>query len=143
MRFVCRMRGYLADMRAHMPPSHRAFLLQLEAGPSVREAVQTLAQTTSNSSSSSTVPSSSSSNRGGSSLVEVYDAAVAELERFRSQHRAFAIAYIAQWSKKEAKEVGTGGSDFVPALTYKDATAAHKLAGSNSSSSSRGCPLHS
>jgi hypothetical protein len=38
--------------------------------------------------------------------------------------------------------VGTGGSDFVPALSaYKDATAAHKLAGS--SSSSRGCPLHS
>jgi indoleamine 2,3-dioxygenase len=72
--------------------------------------------------------------------VEAYDAAVIELERFRSQHRAFAIAYIAQWSKKEAKEVGTGGSDFVPALSaYKDATAAHKLAGS----SSRGCPLHS
>jgi indoleamine 2,3-dioxygenase len=95
-----------------------------------------LAQTNGNSSSSSTISSSSSS----SSVVEAYDAAVAELEKFRAQHKAFAIAYIAQWSKKEAKEVGTGGSDFVPALSaYKDATAAHKLAGS--SSSSRGCPL--
>jgi len=34
-------------------------------------------------------------------------------------------SYIAQWSKKE---VGTGGSDFMPALTaYKVTTAAHRL----------------
>uniref|UniRef100_A0A383VPZ4 Indoleamine 2,3-dioxygenase n=1 Tax=Tetradesmus obliquus TaxID=3088 RepID=A0A383VPZ4_TETOB len=136
------MQAYLTDMRAHMPPSHRAFLHQLEQEPSVRDAVQALAQTTTSSSSSNNNSSGSNKSSSSSSLVEAYDAAIAELERFRSQHRAFAIAYIAQWSKKEAKEVGTGGSDFVPALSaYKDATAAHKLAGS--SSSSRGCPLHS
>ncbi|KAF6259979.1 hypothetical protein COO60DRAFT_937829 [Scenedesmus sp. NREL 46B-D3] len=146
------MQAYLTDMRAHMPPSHRAFLVQLEHGPSVRQAVQALGQTmpSSTASRNSDTPSSSSSSSSAasSSLIEVYDAAVVELERFRSQHRAFAITYIAQWSRKEAKEVGTGGSDFVPALSaYKDATAAHRLGESSTSSSSgsgssRGCPFH-
>jgi indoleamine 2,3-dioxygenase len=58
-------------------------------------------------------------------LAEAYDAAVCELEAFRAQHRAFAARYIAQFS---AKETGTGGSDFMPALSgYKATTAAHRL----------------
>ena len=50
---------------------------------------------------------------------------MAELERFRAQHRAFAHAYIARHS---AAERGTGGSDFMPALEgYRAATAQHLL----------------
>lgn len=116
-----------------MPPAHRAFLQQLGAGPSVRQAVQQLTTTA--------APGISSSSNGGgdgngsraaattgssnASLLEAYDAAVSELDKFRGQHRAFARQYIAQWSEKE---VGTGGSNFMPALTgYKNTTAAHKL----------------
>jgi indoleamine 2,3-dioxygenase len=94
-------------MRCHMPPAHRAFLATLEAGPSVRQAVQTLS--------------------AAAALVDAYDAALSELERFRAQHRGFARAYIAQFSDKE---VGTGGSAFMPALKgYRDTTAAHRLGG--------------
>ena len=57
-----------------------------------------------------------------------------ELERFRSQHKAFAFNYIAKHSKKAAAgagaetEKGTGGSDFMPALAgYRDATSKHLL----------------
>jgi indoleamine 2,3-dioxygenase len=51
---------------------------------------------------------------------------VAELQAFRGQHRAFAHAYIAQFAKKEA--TGTGGSDFMPALTaYRDSTGRHRM----------------
>eukprot|EP00878_Enallax_costatus_P047492 GHUV01058274.1.p1 GENE.GHUV01058274.1~~GHUV01058274.1.p1 ORF type:complete len:136 (-),score=37.15 GHUV01058274.1:55-462(-) len=135
-------------MRLHMPPSHRAFLAQLEAAPSVRGAVQRLTchnidQASTNSSHSfggsdySNSGSSGSNSRAlsGAGLLEAYDTAVSELEKFRAQHRAFANSYIAQWSKKE---VGTGGSDFMPALAgFRDATAAHKL-----SQGPRACPLH-
>jgi indoleamine 2,3-dioxygenase len=59
-------------------------------------------------------------------LVEAYDEAVYQLEQFRGQHRGFAAKYIAQWSKKET--TGTGGSDFMPALTgFKQTTATYKL----------------
>ncbi len=52
---------------------------------------------------------------------------MAELERFRSQHKAFAFNYIAKHSKRQG-EVGTGGSDFMPALAgYRDATRQHLL----------------
>lgn len=32
--------AYLQDMRQHMPPAHRAFVAQLEAGTSLRSAVE-------------------------------------------------------------------------------------------------------
>jgi indoleamine 2,3-dioxygenase len=32
--------AYLRDMRAHMPPAHRAFIARLEAGPSLRSAAE-------------------------------------------------------------------------------------------------------
>jgi len=112
----CRLQRYLTDMRAHMPPSHRAFLADLEAGPSVRAAVDDLSSSSSSSSDSST----------NGSLVEAYNEAVHQLERFRAQHRGFAQQYIAQWSKKDT--TGTGGSDFMPALTgFKKTTASFKM----------------
>ena len=71
-----------------------------------------------------------------------YNECVHELERFRSQHKAFAFNYVAKHNKKAAAvagaaaaggagaatETGTGGSDFMPALTgYRDATSQHRL----------------
>lgn len=59
-------------------------------------------------------------------MVEAYDEAVQQLERFRAQHRGFAQTYIAQWAKKEV--TGTGGSEFMAALTaYKKSTGASKV----------------
>lgn len=34
------LKAYLLDMRAHMPPAHRAFVAALEAGPSLRVATE-------------------------------------------------------------------------------------------------------
>lgn len=97
--------AYLGDQRAHMPRAHRAFIASLEAGPSLREAAEA----------------------GPSSLKAAYNECVHQLERFRSQHKGFASAYIAVPGRK-ADEKGTGGSDFMPALTsYRDATARHLL----------------
>lgn len=131
---VARLQKYLLDMRAHMPPSHRAFLAELEAGPSARSAIHDLTGTldsSNNSSSSSGSDSASTSSSldssgSGGGLVDAYNEAVYELERFRAQHRGFAQQYIAKFAKKET--TGTGGSDFMPALTgYKQTTAASKL----------------
>lgn len=130
---VARLQKYLLDMRAHMPPSHRAFLAELEAGPSARSAIHDLTGTLGSSSSSSGSESAStsssldmSSGGSGGGLVDAYNEAMYELERFRAQHRGFAQQYIAKFAKKET--TGTGGSDFMPALTgYKQTTAASKL----------------
>jgi indoleamine 2,3-dioxygenase len=63
-----------------------------------------------------------------------YNECVHELERFRSQHKAFAFNYISKHSRKAAAgaaaaaETGTGGSDFMPALAgYRDTTSQHRL----------------
>jgi indoleamine 2,3-dioxygenase len=59
-------------------------------------------------------------------VVQAYNETVHQLEQFRAQHRGFAQKYIAQFAKKET--TGTGGSDFMPALTgYKQTTASFKV----------------
>lgn len=66
------------------------------------------------------------SQHGGGELRDAYNAAVEEMERFRSQHRALAHSYIAKWARRET--TGTGGSNFMPALTgYRDDTSRHLL----------------
>lgn len=61
-------------------------------------------------------------------MQPAYNECVHELEKFRSQHKAFAFNYIAKHSQR-ADETGTGGSDFMPALAgYRDATSQHRLA---------------
>ncbi|PSC67570.1 hypothetical protein C2E20_8766 isoform A [Micractinium conductrix] len=98
--------AYLQDMRAHMPPQHRAFVSRLEAGTSLRTAAEA----------------------GPPGLKAAYNDAVAELEKFRSQHKAFAYHYIAKHSKRAEEVKGTGGSDFMPALQgFRDATTTHLL----------------
>ncbi len=66
---------------------------------------------------------------GDASLEDAYNACVHELVSFRSQHRSMAGQYIAQQSRRALKdEKGTGGTDFMPALTtYRDTTRRHLL----------------
>jgi len=103
------LKSYLADMERHMPPAHRRFLSQLRAAP----------------------PGPSGGVRGlcsssGGELRDAYNDAVTEMEKFRSQHKAFAFSYIAKLNQKETQ--GTGGSDFMPALAgYCATTAAHLI----------------
>lgn len=52
-----------------------------------------------------------------SKVAAAYNEAVQLLSDFRQQHKGFAHNYIAQFSdRKPESEVGTGGSDFMPAL---------------------------
>ena len=106
------LRVYLMEMRAYMPPEHRAFLAGLEASPPVREFVQIA---------------------GHARLREVYDACVARLEDFRTLHLEYAARYIfrqAQTDPKNPHAVGTGGTPFMQYLKkHRDETAAHRLGG--------------
>lgn len=114
------LRDYLAQMRLHSPPAHRRFVERLEAVNAAAVAVR--------GGSSKTVRGAARDARIGSQLRGAYNDVVAELEAFRGQHRAFAAAYIAAFSKKEGGEMGTGGSDFMPALSaYRKTTAQHKV----------------
>jgi indoleamine 2,3-dioxygenase len=123
---------YLAHQRAHMPPAHRRFLAALEARRgAVRNAVVRLSARRRGSGGGGG-GGGGSGGPSSSSLVEAYDEALLQLERFRSQHRGFAKSYISEPSRRRAageeEREGTGGSDFVPALTqWRDTTAAARL----------------
>jgi indoleamine 2,3-dioxygenase len=67
------LRAYLMEMRTYMPPAHRAFIESLEARMPVRPFVKRC---------------------GLSSLAEVYNACVKEIERFRSLHLEYAARYF-------------------------------------------------
>lgn len=87
-----------------MPPAHRAAIASYAEGTCIRSLAA----------------------GGPPALREAYNETVHQLQQFRSQHRAFAHNYIAKWAKKET--TGTGGSDFMPALTgYRDTTGRHVL----------------
>ncbi|KAG2498462.1 hypothetical protein HYH03_003716 [Edaphochlamys debaryana] len=102
------LRDYLDSMVDHMPPPHRAFIRRLAAAQDTPACVRTFV-----------------TSRGGE-LREAYNDAVVEMEKFRAQHKAFAFNYIAKFARKEA--TGTGGSDFMPALSgYREDTARHVL----------------
>jgi indoleamine 2,3-dioxygenase len=91
-------------MQPHMPPAHRAAIASFATGACIR----------------------SHAAAGPPALREAYNECVAQLQQFRSQHRAFAHSYIAKWAQQET--TGTGGSDFMPALTgYRDTTGRHAL----------------
>ncbi|HME69412.1 MAG TPA: hypothetical protein VKM54_06035 [Myxococcota bacterium] len=106
------LRAYLAEMRGYMPPGHRAFLEELEAGPSLREAVRELGS-------------------GHASLVEAYDACLHWLEHFRATHLEYAARYIhrqRQASAANPTEVGTGGTPFMTYLKkHRDETGRHRI----------------
>lgn len=103
-------RAYLLEMREYMPPVHRAFIAQLEAGPNVRERV--LAR------------------RGERpDLREAYNDCVQRLMDFRATHLGYAASYIAKHAQREAgnsTELGTGGTPFMRYLAqHRAATNAH------------------
>ncbi len=106
------LRAYLAEMRGYMPPGHRAFLEELEAGPSLREAVRELGT-------------------GHPSLVEAYDACLHWLEHFRATHLEYAARYIHRQSQESAANptaVGTGGTPFMAYLRkHRDETGRHRM----------------
>ncbi|KAJ9514692.1 hypothetical protein QJQ45_028427, partial [Haematococcus lacustris] len=108
------LQDYLTDMRAHMPPRsprlpHVPGVLQASGGG---EAVRQLCNQR-------------------PALRDVYNEAVTQLQRFRSQHKSFAGTYIAKWAQQEEREAhvkGTGGTNFMPALGgYQGTTAKHRL----------------
>ncbi|KAG5178571.1 indole 2,3-dioxygenase [Tribonema minus] len=92
--------AFLANMRAYMPPSHRAFLAHLgaAAAPGVRGCVAALR---------------GGADGGGSSAqaaVDAYDAAVAAVEAFRTAHIGIVTAYILQ----QARGGGSGAASPAP-----------------------------
>jgi indoleamine 2,3-dioxygenase len=106
------LRAYLSEMRGYMPPGHRAFLEELEAGPSLREAVR-------------------EREADHPSLGEAYDACLHWLEHFRATHLEYAARYIhrqSQASSANPTELGTGGTPFMAYLKkHRDETRRHRL----------------
>lgn len=102
------LRAYLAEMRDYMPPTHRAFIEAIEAGPSVRALV-------------------TQGSQGLPSLRESYDRCLQWLERFRTVHLEFASRYIFLQSRVAAanpNDLGTGGTPFMRYLKkHRDETA--------------------
>jgi indoleamine 2,3-dioxygenase len=104
------LRVYLREMRAYMPPEHRAFIESLEARVPVRPFVRAC---------------------GRSRLTELYNACLGGLEQFRSLHLEYAAAYIFRQAQTDARNphaVGTGGTPFMQYLKkHRDETAEHCL----------------
>ncbi|PNW70203.1 hypothetical protein CHLRE_17g710200v5 [Chlamydomonas reinhardtii] len=120
------LRDYLGTMVAHMPPPHRAFLAALAAANSNTGTGTGTAGSGQPAGANVRTYVLGAGGGAGGELRDAYNEAVAEMEKFRSQHKAFAYNYIAKWAKRET--TGTGGSDFMPALAgYRDTTQKHLL----------------
>jgi indoleamine 2,3-dioxygenase len=106
------LKPYLLEMRAYMPPRHRAFVETLEQGPSIRAYVQ-------------------KNQEARSSITEAYNRCVLWVERFRTKHLEYAGRYIHKQSlanPKNPNETGTGGTPFLPYLKkHRDETAQHQI----------------
>jgi indoleamine 2,3-dioxygenase len=105
------LRDYLDEMRAYMPPGHRAFLAQVEDAGGVRAAVSALRS-------------------GHPELAESYDACLHWLEAFRSLHLEYAASYIHAQAGGGANpsDVGTGGTPFMRYLAkHRDETARQRV----------------
>ncbi len=80
--------GYLRAVRGYMPPAHRAFVEDIERTSQVRARAST----------------------GTSALAAAYNAALAQLERFREAHMQLAHDYIIRPSGAATDATGTGGT---------------------------------
>ncbi|GAX73502.1 hypothetical protein CEUSTIGMA_g954.t1 [Chlamydomonas eustigma] len=106
------LKEYLETMQDHMPPQHRGFIQKLRRNANLGRHGGLR----------------SFCHMAGGEMKDSYNDVVQELEKFRSQHKAFAFNYIAKFSRKECEDRGTGGSDFMPALNgYRDQTSRHLL----------------
>ena len=99
---------YLREMRSYMPPADRAFLEELERGPSIREYA-----------------------RKHPDLHDAYNDSLKQMERFRALHRGYAATYIMQQHERSAANptgVGTGGTPFMQYLEeHRQTTLKHLL----------------
>ncbi len=88
---------HLSEIRWHMPSGHRRLIEEIEARPSLREYVS-----------------------GMPFLIPWFNSCVEKLADFRRKHLEYAGAYIDTQarvdSKGNAKEIGTGGTPYMPSL---------------------------
>ncbi len=100
---------FLTEMRAYMPPQHRALLELIETGPSLRQFVTDHQQS---------YPL----------LREGYNACLNIVDEFRKKHMEIAVRYISQQARSAEGAKGTGGTEFVEFLsTARKETRAHRL----------------
>jgi indoleamine 2,3-dioxygenase len=101
---------YLKEMRAYMPPQHRAFIESLESRAPVRAFVD---------------------HSGSQTLTSGFNACAEALEDFRSLHLEYAASYVfhqAQTNPKNPHAVGTGGTPFMEYLKkHRDETGHGRL----------------
>jgi indoleamine 2,3-dioxygenase len=106
------LKEYLVEMREYMPPRHREFIAFVESRPKIREFVM-------------------GNRRVHPSIVDVYNACVRWVERFRALHLEYAATYIfrqAQTGASNPADVGTGGTPFMKYLKkHRDETSKHVL----------------
>ncbi|MGH7963296.1 MAG: hypothetical protein ACRERD_15985 [Candidatus Binatia bacterium] len=106
------LRPYLMEMRAYMPPAHRAFIETIEQGPSIRQYV-------------------TEHRTVHPALRDAYNACVHWISLFRSAHLEYAGRYIHSQSQQDVDNptnVGTGGTPFMPYLKkHRDETVAHQI----------------
>jgi indoleamine 2,3-dioxygenase len=86
------MRIYLMEMRDYMPPQDRAFVEQLEQGPSIRGYIMAHQPAAAN-------------------LRQAYNLAIEKLTQFRARHIEYATLYILK-PARTTQAVGTGGTPF-------------------------------
>jgi indoleamine 2,3-dioxygenase len=86
--------GYLKMIRAYMPIGHRQFVVDVEKLSKVRALCIA----------------------SGGDATKAYDAAVAEVDKFRRMHMGLAMDYINKPSGKASGALGTGGTDFTDFL---------------------------
>lgn len=100
---------FLRGMRAHMPPQHRRFLEDLEAGPSTYDYV--------------------AGRRGERPLLaDAYNACVRAVSDLRAQHLGLTGRFIGRFERESSAALGTGGTDFVQMLVRsRDETKAREL----------------
>jgi indoleamine 2,3-dioxygenase len=105
------LKAYLMEMRLYMPPQHRWFLEATESEPSTRVYVQ--------------------SHTDAPGLLDVYNECVEWVEKFRTKHLEYAVAYIANQAQRDPanpSQVGTGGTPFVKYLSkHRDETGPHAI----------------
>ncbi len=106
------LRAYLREMRAYMPPAHRALIGAVETADPVRSFVEEAAP-------------------DDGALGDAYNHCIDGLDAFRTVHLEFAARYIhaqAETDSANPTEVGTAGTPFMAYLKkHRNESAAHRV----------------
>ena len=105
------LREYLREMRAYMPPKHRAFVEFVEEHSKLRNFVHKRM---------SQIPK----------LKDLYNDCLSSIEQFRTKHLEFAARYIHKQTAQAHNDtsIGTGGTPFMQYLKkHRDETSQHLL----------------